>query len=287
VKITGGAGICFSPNGDYLATSTGSNEVLIWNLSSRQVVAYLAEFAAPVNAITFSPDGCYFAVGTHGGEFGVWDVSTWVRISTIDLRHGPYERGKAYFLVDMLKFGPNKTLVCLVGSLKVWDWEKGVELLDIKEITTFHEVRFPESMKVAVSLSFEGVLEEWDMTSGKKLRALDLGPQRHIAISPKGDKLIIGGGGKPISIMDYESWSDERAIKDSNCHMYSLFVSPDGKMIIGPSYSQIRFWNMERGEKLKSVDRLSSSFDISPDGKRLASSGRFVRVWDLEKMLEN
>ena len=72
--------------------------------------------------------------------------------------------------------------------------------------------------------------------------------------------------------------------------IFTLVFSPNGKMLAsGGDDGTIRFWDVETGDLLKTVDTGMGSINAvsySPDGKTLVSSGFTtgddIRLWDVE-----
>lgn len=62
----------------------------------------------------------------------------------------------------------------------------------------------------------------------------------------------------------------------------SLSFSADGKLLaVGSTPSFVDIWDVEKREKIRSFD-YGSTVALSPDGRSLATTGRDVRVWDVE-----
>ena len=75
--------ISFSPCAE-LIVSTGPNstdqnadEIVIWNVKSRQKIASLSGHTDSVTTLSFSPCGKFIASGGEDGTVYVWDVNTW------------------------------------------------------------------------------------------------------------------------------------------------------------------------------------------------------------------
>ena len=70
-------------------------------------------------------------------------------------------------------------------------------------------------------------------------------------------------------------------------HIYSLDISPDGKMLATGKYEgDVSLWDISRRErivKLKAHNRQIDNLRFSPDGKTLISGAVFegIKIWKL------
>jgi len=67
-------GICFSPNGRYLATAGGDRCVHVVDLHSKQLVRKFGEHARAADQLAWAPDGKRLACGTFDGTVALWDA---------------------------------------------------------------------------------------------------------------------------------------------------------------------------------------------------------------------
>lgn len=64
--------LAWSPNGKYLATAAGDNQVILWDVDNRQDID-CQKFEAQICSLAWKPKGNALAVIDSDGKFGVWD----------------------------------------------------------------------------------------------------------------------------------------------------------------------------------------------------------------------
>jgi RNA polymerase sigma factor (sigma-70 family) len=198
--------------------------------------------------------------------------------------------------------GPGGANLAASGEVKVWDAEKGTEILDLKGHTCMvSSVCFrPDGKRVASAGSFlDQTVRVWDAEKGEELLVLK-GQSRgvgSVCFSPDGKRLATVGDDR-IRVWDAEKGNELLTLKAEVRPGSSVCFSPDGKRIasVYPWNSRgklapgvIKVWDAEKGEELltlKGHTGFVHNVTFSPDGKRLASAGgeeQMVRVWDAEK----
>eukprot|EP00250_Pteridium_aquilinum_P004246 c14470_g2_i1 orf=1-1761(-) len=64
--------LAWSPNGKYLATAAGDNQVILWDVDNRQDID-CQKFEAQICSLAWKPKGNALAVIDSDGKFGVWE----------------------------------------------------------------------------------------------------------------------------------------------------------------------------------------------------------------------
>ena len=109
--------MAFSPDGQTLAVGDDGGHVGLWDTSSGQRTATLAE-GSPVDSVAFSPNGQTLAVGDYGGHVGLWDTGTGRRTATL-------AEGSTVLSVA---FSPNGQTLAVGdggGGVGLWDTSSG------------------------------------------------------------------------------------------------------------------------------------------------------------------
>jgi RNA polymerase sigma factor (sigma-70 family) len=185
------------------------------------------------------------------------------------------------------------------GEVKVWDAEKGTEILALKGHTAnVSSVCFSPDGKRIASAGADQTVRVWDAEKGQEILTLK-GQTRatgSVCFSPDG-KRIASISSEHIKVWDAEKGQELLTLTAQVRPNGSVCFSPDGKRIAGVypwssggarAPGEIKVWDAEKGQELltlKGHTNFVMSVAFSPDGKRLASAGldQTVRVWDAEK----
>lgn len=209
-----GGALAYSPDGDVLATGSGSLGVgiVLWDAKTGKELVEFKEHKTKILDLTFSPDGKFLASSGADGAVVLWDVS------------GRKELAKWQAFSDhaeCVAFAPNGKTLAAGG------WPGGAKKPSI---------RF------------------WDVAERKEAGEFRtvLSPVKCLAYSRDGKKLVAGGTTEELEILDLEK-KDWWAYKIGRWHaiMESLALSPDGKTLVtGNSDGTVGVWDMPQ-EKQK------------------------------------
>src|SRR5262249_31225969 len=125
----------------------------------------------------------------------------------------------------------------------------------------------------------DGTVRVWDATTGNQLilQRHD-GPVSKVTFSPDGKRVISGGEDQTVRVWDRVTGQELRRIMK---HGGAVACSPDGKLVVsvGPvGLSVSNETTTQEYPALADCGRMSNMFD--PDGKRVASAGRDIVVWN-------
>src|SRR5205823_5814796 len=68
--------IAFSPDGQFLASGTAAADIVLWDVSSGDVLARLRGHVGPVTAVAFALDGRLLATAGQDGKICLWENMT-------------------------------------------------------------------------------------------------------------------------------------------------------------------------------------------------------------------
>jgi RNA polymerase sigma factor (sigma-70 family) len=184
------------------------------------------------------------------------------------------------------------------GEVKVWDAEKGTEILALKGHTDrVWSVCFSPDGKRIATAGADHTVRVWDVKKGNEILILK-GQTRStgsVCFSPDGTRIATLGT-EHIKVWDAENGKELLTLTAEVRPNGSVCFSPDGKRLASvypwssrgkPAPGQIKVWDAEKGKELLTLKGHTGyvfSVAYSRDGKRLASADeQTVRVWDAEK----
>jgi WD40 repeat protein len=147
----------------------------------------------------------------------------------------------------------------------------------------------------------------WDVETGKMVKKIDSrqgGPFAY-AISLKGDRVLVGGGGElgafrdpkvlydVLQVWDVKTGSLLHSLLGHRLPVLSVALSPDEKWALSNSPDgTVKLWNVADGKlvkNLKTEDKKGGQVFFSRDGKRAYYLGFMIKIWDLasEKVIES
>jgi WD40 repeat protein len=267
-----------------------------------------------IHTLAFSPDGTQLA-GITGGFDGpiirLWNVQTGTVVQTI----------KADGVLDAVAFSPDGKLVAAAGGyfggsgghLQWWDVQTGQsrQSTGLWQDLLGRGVAFSPDGKLLATGGRDGKVSFWDVTSGKKTKALKAlpGVVSFVAFLPNDVLLASGTSGKAVMKPrpDDPKWSTltefgETALlnlstgkvarslptTDNDTARYRVAFSHDGNVLAtrGPD-DVIEIWNGPTGQVTKSLKGSKGevhTLAISPDGQTLASAGadKIIRIWNIQ-----
>jgi WD40 repeat protein len=255
-----------------------------------------AASSAPSQTETRAEPPSKTAVDLHGDALPPGAVA---RFGTLRLRH----RSE----VEQMAISPDGSLLASAGAgAHVWDLKTGQEVERFRGKLQAEKMAFSADGKTLLSGSEAGVLQQWDVSSGKLLETFKTpkgwpataekeklrldGDDRWLASSPDRRTMAVYRDGV-VSLNDAASGKLLHSLKDGSRGRGFIPIvefSADGRLIVvaNQDYS-IRVWETATGKQLHSLPGHRGSIEclaFSPDGKSLASGSSFdgtVIVWDV------
>lgn len=118
--------VAFSPDGKFLASSSGDRMVKLWNMNTGQEAATFKGHQADVWALAFSPDGRTLVSGGNDRSIRLWDMTTAREIARLDAHSDSVQA------VGVSPDGKRLASASKDGTVKLWDFATRQELLTLK-----------------------------------------------------------------------------------------------------------------------------------------------------------
>jgi WD40 repeat protein len=283
--------VCFSPNGQFLATGSQDSTVKIWSTTTRRCLQTLEGHIGVVCAVTYTPDGKYLITACDDNLVRLWSIETGKISATFKIKEG---------IIYCLAVSPDGQYVavgCSLTGTEIWSIEKRkrVKILAEKDNEVRSIAYSADGKYIAVGGS-NGLVHYWDIEAGTfKPIGYDFMtefPITCIALSPNGKYLATGTETCNACIW---SLSDGKCLHECWGHMYPIYTiaySPSGEFLItGSSDGTAIIWDQNRGtayRTFKSQHGEVNSIVFSTDEKYIAMGyyDHTAIIWHINKAPE-
>ena len=213
----------FSPDGQTLASSGNDGDIILWDVTSQQPIAFLRAHEERVNDLAFSPDGQLLASASWDKTILLWDVASG-QITGLPLaEHADW--------VTSVSFAPQGDLLASAsadGTILIWDL---ASVTPRQAPLTGHGNRVrsvafsPDGLRLA-SAGEDNAVILWDASTGQQIGASLDGHDDKVwetAFSPDGNALASISNDATCVLWDVSlvSWQTRA------CHRANRNLSPD------------------------------------------------------------
>ena len=272
--------VSFSPDGSTLAAGARDGTILLWDVSTGEVIATFEEHTSGVNSVSFSPDGATLASGAWDGTILLWDVSTGEVIATFE----EHTSG-----VNSVSFSPDGATLASGawdGTILLWDVSTR-EIVATPEGHTdeVNSVSFSPDGSTLASASEDGTILLWDVSTREIVATLEGYRVRSVSFSSDGTTLASGAGNGTIRLWDVATGAI--IAEEDTSPIRSVSFSPDGVTLAAASWDgTVKLWDVAAGNIAVVISGhmdAGRSVSFSPDGATLASGvvTFTVLLWDV------
>jgi WD40 repeat protein len=298
----------FSPDGQLLATRSGTSIIHVWDVVHGSEELQLKGHSEAVHDVAFSHDGRLLASVSAYGTLKLWSALPgreiqsfsglpWGLAHTSDGRkvanaHLPDKvvirdtqsgqllaqlRRPRRMTTTVVVSPDDRHLVTgdLFGGIAIWELASG-RLVRTWRAHDFwvYKVAYTRDGRFLLSSGGDGKLRQWDAEGTRELRTFGLATNswEFFDISPDGRRLATGFG-KILRLWNLETGQCERELPGHSESIYCILFSPDGKRVLTTAMDQtLRIWDAASGRSLASWKLRGDghAIAISPDGKRVA-----------------
>lgn len=280
--------IIFSPDGTRVVTGGGDTTIRIWDVATAAPVGTIRGHGASINFISFAPDGRRIASSDSAGMIHVWDTAAIEQITTVQTN------GLSF------AFSPDSKRIA-VGCQPGGAWMIRTDSLVEDRVLPATECRkiaySPDGQQIAAASS-DGVIELWDVVTGKLLRRLigHTGEIESMTYSPDGTRLASSSGtDNSVRLWDATTGEPQHVLYayegPSDVDIPGIAFRHDGKQLAAvtsasASIDGVNIWDVQTGSLLRT---LTAGADMecvtySSDDKRIVAGGRdgLLHAWNAD-----
>ena len=284
----------FSPDGKTLASGTYGEDIILWDVKTRQPIDKLTGHTSIIRSIAFNSDGSIMASGSQDNTIILWDMKTRQLKSKLS--------GHSNFVLSVA-FSPDGKMLASGSEDKtvmLWNVKTGQPTQTLSRHSDIvRSVAFSPDGKTLASGGDDGKIILWDVKTGEIVGEIQVeytdpvfdvrvsSPVRSVAFSPDGKTLASGDYNKNVTLWDVKTGQPTQTLSRHSDIVISVTFSPDGKTLASGSADRtIILWDVKTGEphdQLRGQSLLINSLSFSPDGGTLASGSgdTTIILWDI------
>jgi WD40 repeat protein len=283
--------IAYSLQGDLLAVGTVSGTIDLWDTATARLLQSIKAHAQNVKSLAFSQDGARLLSGSDDGTLSLSDVASGRLLHAL----GQNKSG-----ITAVAFSPDGRLALSGGGeykIQLWDTGTGQLVREIAAEASASAVAFSADARQLISAQSTGEIKVWDTASGQLVRSIGRYPSSSfpVALSRDGSLALTSSGDYDDAEKRLKLWSTTNATSPlafagTGGDITSVALSTDAALAVSATYIgglKYLFWDARTGRLVSPLEAPTDGTGdlvLSPDGKRLAGTGRdgSVKVWNLE-----
>ncbi|WP_201391591.1 WD40 repeat domain-containing protein [Ktedonobacter sp. SOSP1-85] len=294
-------GLCWSPDGSFLAVAPGEH-IQIWQSASLKQVATLQGKTGSINGMAWSSDGTSLATAGDKGIVQIWQTTNWQTQRLLN-----WQTTSTHPRPELLSVAWSPTSKRLVagnadGALLLWDTTNGKNL-GLWEgpgqyvssggrypYAVWGVAWSPDGLHI-VSNRYDKYTFMWDTRSSKITHQLPPQDQPNgVAYSPNGQFVATSNDAGTVQIWDAQG----KRVRVLTGHTdagwaYPVMWSPDNSLLAtARAYGLVQLWEVQSGQELVAIQGHNAGVftgSWSPSGTIIAtgSDDATVRLWGVTR----
>jgi WD40 repeat protein len=290
--------VAFSPDSKILAIGDRSKQLVLWNISTRKVLARLKGHEDWISALAFSPDGKILYSGSMDQTVRLWDFSSYEgggQISGEKIKVFATINGHTDWIrsINCSPAGRVMATVGADGTVKLWGEAAGRE---------FDAVEGVAAVSPGANIIATYPDQESRFTDEARMTLFDLRGDEPVqlgtvkgmnpTLSPDGKILATASydgsqeGASTIKLWDVSTRRELTTLRAQLSERPPAF-SPDGRLFTAPGSDgkSVILWGAAERQELTPVrnDSALKDYLLSPDGRVIVTvdkDGQRVKAWD-------
>jgi WD40 repeat protein len=293
-------GLAFSPDGKYLATTSGSFLSLahLWTTEMPPGETRFIGHTAGLWRAIVSKDGKRVLTAGDDGTARIWDSATGQELKRFGGRSNPPRDFRSAV------FSPDEKYVLTCGNdntsrgyARLWDAQTAELVLTYTGHTDLVRMAaFSPDGQYVVTTSADGTARTWEALTGRNIMTFtnqmgddpdDPNNVNRVMFSPDGKTVVTSGTDQTARIWNPMTGEELHVLRGHTASVSGVGFSPNGKYVVtGSDDGTARLWDAQTGKELRQFlghAGIVYGAQFSPDGNYILTGGadQTARLWEV------